>query len=275
MAKLRKDEKNTVLTLSLLALGVTLLGWASATPGLVQLVIVLLLLLLLAALVLWRRELIESDEGRFRDLEALQQLTHFLNPVAPLPRQGGYALSPQHALKMVNQLLVSDAQSVVEFGSGVSTLLSAYCMQRRGGGHVLSYESDAFHAEVTRGYLRQHGLEHYATVVDAPLTPFQHRGGTWQWYGIAAHPLPERIDLLFIDGPPRKTCALARYPAVPACLERLAPGAVVLLDDADRPDERAILARWQQEHPGLRLRLPNYDTPNLATLDYNPESPTR
>ncbi len=31
----------------------------------------------------------------------------------------------------------------------------------------------------------------------------------------------------------------------------LAEGAVVVLDDSDRPDERAAVANWLSEHPGL------------------------
>ena len=270
MSKLRKDEKNGLVVVSILALGASTAGYLAVGPIAAHLVAILLLLLLVATLVVQRREQKEEIEGRFRDLEALQHLQHFLDPVAPLPRMGAYALSPQHVLKMVNFILVRRSQVVVEFGSGVSTLISAYCMKKLGdGGHVTSYESDTYHAEVTRSHLRLHGLEAYATVVDAPISPVDLKGEKFQWYGIEGHPLPENIDLLFVDGPPRKTCHLARYPALPIAFANLAAEALILLDDADRRDERTIVARWQAEHPGVTLMQPNYDTPNLATLNYS------
>ena len=38
----------------------------------------------------------------------------------------------------------------------------------------------------------------------------------------------------------------SRYPALPALEPRLAPGAIVVLDDATRPGEREILERWSE-----------------------------
>ena len=41
---------------------------------------------------------------------------------------------------------------------------------------------------------------------------------------------------------------LARYPALPLLRDRCAPGARFILDDAARPDEKAIINRWTREH---------------------------
>lgn len=52
------------------------------------------------------------------------------------------------------------------------------------------------------------------------------------------------VDLLVIDGPPEATGNWARYPALPLLREKLRSGAVVVLDDTHRADERAILEAW-------------------------------
>jgi hypothetical protein len=43
--------------------------------------------------------------------------------------------------------------------------------------------------------------------------------------------------------------ALARYPALPMFFERLSESAIVLVDDASRPDEQEMIKRWLKEYP--------------------------
>jgi hypothetical protein len=80
------------------------------------------------------------------------------------------------------------------------------------------------------------------------LTQRQVGDVSWLWYDTGALP-PLAFDMLSIDGPPQATGNLARYPAGPLLFPRLRAGAAIFMDDADRPDERAILARWKNEFP--------------------------
>ena len=57
--------------------------------------------------------------------------------------------------------------------------------------------------------------------------------------------------MLVIDGPPMPVGPLVRYPVGPILFPKLAPGAVVFLDDAARDDEKRIIERWQREFPDL------------------------
>lgn len=119
-----------------------------------------------------------------------------------------------------------------------------------GEGHVYSLEHSAEFAAATRTLLSAHGLQQWATVLDAPLREHVIGGESWQWYGTDS--LRGRaIDLLLVDGPPAETGRLARYPAGPLLFPQLAPGAAVLLDDADRDEEREIARRWRAEFPRL------------------------
>lgn len=52
------------------------------------------------------------------------------------------------------------------------------------------------------------------------------------------------VDVLIVDGPPGLTGDWARYPAYPLLREKLRPGAIVLIDDAQRTDERSIVEAW-------------------------------
>ena len=78
-------------------------------------------------------------------------------------------------------------------------------------------------------------------------------GSQWfQWYEVDAFRDLNEIDLLLVDGPPGSLGETARYPALHVLESRLAPNAVVILDDADRPDEQGIVRRWITDVAGLR-----------------------
>ena len=52
---------------------------------------------------------------------------------------------------------------------------------------------------------------------------------------------------------------MARYPAVPALKDHLAPGATVMLDDVNRSEGVEITKRWEDEC-GLTMQLDPYGT---------------
>jgi hypothetical protein len=55
-----------------------------------------------------------------------------------------------------------------------------------------------------------------------------------------------------VDGPPGygEGMSHSRHPALPVLADRMAPGGMVFLDDADREPEREIVSRWSEELPG-------------------------
>ena len=191
-----------------------------------------------------------GTENLFRQLEALQGLYVELGLTKSMPATRGWAASPDFLLETARYALANKPGAVLECSSGTSTMVLARCMQINGSGHVYSLEHDAHYAAQTRLLLETHGLSGWATVIDAPLTQHQIGDGQWLWYETAALP-PLSFDMLTIDGPPQATGHLARYPAGPLLFPRLGANAAVFMDDADRPDERAILARWNAEFPLL------------------------
>jgi predicted O-methyltransferase YrrM len=192
-----------------------------------------------------------ENAGLFRQLEALQGLYTDLGLTHSLPDTRGWAASPDFLLELARHALAEKPSLVVECSSGTSTLVLARCLQINGTGKLYSLEHDPLYARQTREQLRRHGLSDWAVVVEAPLIPRNFEGATWPWYATDALPRQGDIDMIVIDGPPQATRALARYPAGPVLFGRLAPGAAVFLDDAQRPDERQILQRWAREFPEI------------------------
>lgn len=191
----------------------------------------------------------------FDQLHALASLDRLLGLSQGLPPMRGWAGSPDMLLHLAQHLLKHRPQCLAECSSGVSTVVAARCMQLNGRGHVYSLEHDEVYAEKTRALLEQYGLTDWASIVVAPL---ESEGTDSPWYALKTLPadMPP-IEVLVVDGPPAGGESTARYPALGKLVSRMAGEVTVLLDDADRPGERAVIERWLVEHPRLRLlRLP-------------------
>jgi predicted O-methyltransferase YrrM len=79
------------------------------------------------------------------------------------------------------------------------------------------------------------------------------------WYEVSALEDIEKIDLLFIDGPPGSKNEKARHPVLSQCLSKLSPGAVIVLDDAGREGERELADMFLQALPGYELEFLSHE----------------
>ncbi|MFO1412793.1 MAG: class I SAM-dependent methyltransferase [Burkholderiales bacterium] len=186
----------------------------------------------------------------YAEIQALLALERLLGLEKPLPPLRGWAGSPDFLLVLANAVLERKPSVVVECGSGSSTLVIARCLERNGRGHVYSMDHDATYAQRTRDLLARHGLSTRATVLTAPLETRTATGETW--YRDDALPADlAPIELLVVDGPPAMLGRMMRAPAFPRLRSRAAPGLVIVIDDADRPDERAMVDDWCRMEPSF------------------------
>lgn len=183
-----------------------------------------------------------------RQTQALIALHQLLPFRAPIPTLSGWSASPELLVHLLNQIRQRRPSTVVELGSGASTIATPYMLDQIGGGALYSIDHEESYAAQTRGQLALHG-HHSVTLRVAPLTDHVLDGSTYRWYDLAGLDLPNSIDLLLVDGPPEQTNALARYPALPLLWNRLSDGALILMDDADRDDEQEIIRRWIRDFP--------------------------
>jgi predicted O-methyltransferase YrrM len=176
----------------------------------------------------------------------------------PMPELGGWAATPSTMLWILDHVMSGPVYTVVECGSGTTTVWIATALERRGGqGRVVALESSDHYAALTLAELDRLGLRDRATVLHAPLVDTAMPDESSQpWFDLSGLALPGPIDLLFVDGPPGNVAPEARYPAFPLLADRLAADAVVILDDTGRPAEDAILGRWSHEvHAGRTLEV--------------------
>ncbi|MEO8527477.1 MAG: glycosyltransferase [Pseudolysinimonas sp.] len=202
----------------------------------------------------------DVDDG-VRDEKAYADLIKRFGPVEGMPQSTGWEARAGTLRALVDSALeLPDDATILEAGSGLSTFWFARAAAQSGANwRIVALEHEHRFAEETRALLRANGLEDRAEVVLAPLAPMNFARGTYDWYAPEALDGVDRIGLLFVDGPPASVGAEARYPAFPATRSRLADGCLVVVDDADRHDERAILAAWHGEVGDGTLELERFE----------------
>ena len=190
------------------------------------------------------------------EIDALLQVHRRSQLNDPLPLMGGWALSPRGMLQAIDLVVQPDVALVLECGSGTSTLFLARSLQLKGSGRLIALEHMEEFLEPTVEALKRHGLDDVAEVRHAPLTEVEIEGASYLWYDASSVSDLSDIDLLIVDGPPGSTGTRARFPAYPLLGGRLSPSALILVDDLQRNDERAVVDAWLEM--GGVSELPTY-----------------
>ncbi|WP_165374863.1 class I SAM-dependent methyltransferase [Sphingomonas montana] len=170
---------------------------------------------------------------------------------AALPDLGSWRADADFLNIIAAEILDRRPRTVVELGGGTSTLVAAHCLDQIGGGRLVSIDGSEEFAGETRRLVATRGLD--AEVRAAPLD-YQDNGWPGAWY--APVPLPDRIDLLIVDGPPWFLHPMVRGAAA-TLFDRIPSGGTVLLDDAARPGERLVARRWKREWPDFTFERVN------------------
>lgn len=162
-----------------------------------------------------------------------------------------WAYSTKTLAHLEQHIIQNGIQSVIECGSGHSTLLLADLHDRGIISNWLSLEHNPAGYEHMLKLLRQAGY----TTPNICLCPLVN---TWagRWYNMtdAAYRLLRQnpANLVIVDGPPDHIAVAARYPAVPLLKPYLKRPATIILNDADCPDQQQIVDRWTRKW-GLTL----------------------
>jgi len=159
-------------------------------------------------------------------------------------------------LQAIDLVTRPEVSLALECGSGTSTLFLARALQLKGSGRLIALEHMEEFLEPTIEALKRHGLDDVAEVRHAPLSEVEIDGDTYLWYDPSSILDLSDIDLLIVDGPPGSTGTRARFPAYPLLNERLALSALILVDDLQRSDERAVVDAWLET--GGVSELPTY-----------------
>lgn len=173
----------------------------------------------------------------------------------------GASISPTAMRYILNDIMINDRNIIVECGAGLSTVYIASLLKQIGRSekHVFSIDHDENWISILQNELDQNGLSEFATLIHAPLEHCDEcLNDDLHWYSksdIESILKDEKIDLLFVDGPPanKKGIEQSRYPAYPCLKDNLSDNYLVVLDDAHRKGEETIAKKWS-EMSGLKFK---------------------
>jgi predicted O-methyltransferase YrrM len=163
----------------------------------------------------------------------------------PAPSDWALPLDEQRFLsRLIGHL---KPQHILELGSGASTqLLARAARQLAMPCCITSIDHDPdFRRSTIGGLPDQPKAGCQIALLFAPLVLREYGGKLLPVYRLRPHRFASHrpADLVLIDGPP---AALGgREGALYQVLEFTHPGTIVLLDDANRAEERAVVSRWQ------------------------------
>ena len=193
-------------------------------------------------------------QDQLKQIQCLARLEKNLN-ITPgtLPPAWGWTALPDVLEIIQEEASKPEVKNCFECGSGLSTIITALCLQKKGEGKVLSLEHSKDAKAATDKELKKLGLSNFAEVIYAPLKEYTFNGRQQLWYNLDnfKSKIPNKVNLLFVDGPPVNTSKLARYPALAALKENLSDSALVILDDGIRKDEQEIANLWEKEFEGM------------------------
>ena len=193
-----------------------------------------------------------------RDSASRRLLDRMLAAGPPM-ESDDWSLTPE-ALELVLEQVAAGRDRIVECGSGLSTVddrpAAARARRRR---RCTRSSTTRAGSSTTRRRIASRDSAASREVIDAPLEPGTRPPPSGcPWYaaararaaaGVGSRPAAGRRAA----GRSRSAAsARSRYPALPLLAGRLAPGATVILDDAEREGERWVLERWEREH-GVRF----------------------
>jgi predicted O-methyltransferase YrrM len=191
-----------------------------------------------------------------RNISWLLGLTAGLEPVAiaqPQEVLGDWSVA--HGLAQVLERLAASGgfTSILEFGAGRSSEAFVAGLQACGNGgrltsvdHAPEYSREAWQRVLASGV--------DATLLVAPIERRLSANGFYYSYPAAADGLARRApyDLVFIDAPPSE---FGRDGPLHQAAPHLAPGTLVILDDAGREAEQRTLRRWLRIYPNAKLLI--------------------
>ncbi|MGB3404537.1 MAG: glycosyltransferase [Microcoleaceae cyanobacterium] len=190
--------------------------------------------------------------NEYWQMEALMNLHSLIQLSHPLPPLRQWAASPDLAVLIYSMILEKKPQNIIEFGSGSSSLIIGYALQKLGRGQVTSLDHDHKYSQLSANLVASHRLEEYCQIYHAPLIETQIEDNSYKFYSLDKIEDIAKADMLIIDGPPASTNFLARFPAVPLLYDKLSDGCVIILDDGNRQDEKIAVDKWLQKFKDLK-----------------------
>lgn len=211
--------------------------------------------------VLIKKELDAKLNKSVRHVEAFISIQQYLTHGDCITGFHGWPISPDMGVFLLEKIRERNYDAIIEFGSGVSTLLIAKGLMAfnlfkdNEDKCFISFDHDEYYFTNTQSLLAYHGVESMVDLYLTPLKEWSDGTGCYKYYSCedVLIELAKRIQdgskrlLVLVDGLPGNTCANARYPALPFMSHFISNHEIDwVLDDAYRDEEKLTAELWKK-----------------------------
>ena len=154
---------------------------------------------------------------------------------------------------VLNDIIVNNRKTIVEFGCGISTIVIAKLIKRNSlkGVKIISIENDVKWLNVIQNLIETENLKESVHLVHAKLEKSEFSLDNNLWYDndpilSILNSFGKKVDCVLIDGPAAwyKDVYRSRYPAFPFIHKYLDRDCAIFLDDTNRDGEKEIIEMW-------------------------------
>lgn len=169
-----------------------------------------------------------------------------------LPRTG-MSLSAHSLSYLLNEILINNRTNIIEFGSGISTILMAkLAVTNKIKLKITSVDEDNDWIIKLNEILSLENLQQFVEFIYAPIKNSYSQNRQYLWYDediLNKEIKNQRFDMIIVDGPKayEDGKSLIRYGALPFIFNKLQEDFVVFLDDINRVGEKSIITNWENE----------------------------
>lgn len=188
----------------------------------------------------------EDIQHLYDQFAGLLQIQNAIKGEPVLRPMRGWAISPDAMTWILAELQERPSATVIEFGSGQSTIILAAVLKRLQG-RLISVEHDPEYFSIIRRQAEACGVADVIEYVHSPLIKIDDQCRS---YDVSAIPA-RSVDVALIDGPPTTNGLLTRFIPLRWAAENLAGGGVIFLDDSARNSERECLKKLIGIYPDL------------------------
>ena len=191
----------------------------------------------------------EDLDVMYNQIAGLFQIQNAMRGETVLKPMRGWALSPDAMACVLADLQERITPTVIEFGSGQSTIVIASALKHHGG-RLISVEHDPVYSTAIQKQAAACRVSDMIEFVHAPLIGVES-DSKGRSYDLTA--LPDfQVDVALIDGPPIMNGTYTRLSPLRWAVQHLTQSGTVFLDDAERESERLCMQVLQKEFPNLK-----------------------
>lgn len=183
--------------------------------------------------------------------------TRFSNQLTPLFANWTYlpltnwAVGPEFLCHVANEICINKRRHIVEFGSGITTILLARLAKVNGLNLKISTIDQNWNwQKIINKIAEQDGVAQYIEFIHNKIIK-----GVREDISVIQKKMflkEEKFDCVLVDGA-ASGHPVSRFDAVPIIKKFLAESFVIFLHDTDRKEERQMVMEWEKFLPGVTL----------------------